>query len=609
MEDLRLYLFGAPRIEFKNQAVKLDRRKALALAAYLALSEQPQSRDALAALLWPELDDMHARSALRSTLRALTVDIPVDWLSADRMTVALKRDAIWIDVFEFTQRLGETGTHGHGADVVCDACVEPLKRAVDLYHADLLAGFHLADSPDFDEWHLTQSEWLRREYAEILHRLSNHFAEIDQLEQAINYALLWLASDPINEPAHRQLMRLYAANGQRSEALRQYKQCADILDRELATPPERQTSELYRVIQSDESPEGVLPDDMELSATSVMPPLPPLVIGREEALSEIKRRLGIGSDEVRPVTVVQGWPGAGKSTTVATLAHDRVIAHQFPDGVLWASLGEAPDIYGALDAWAAAFKLSDPGRARKVEEISALLTAILRNKRVLLIVDDVWRAEHVVPFRVGGQSCAMIFTSRLNDVANELAPGSADIYRLPLLDEAHGIELLKTLTPETVSDYPDEAQQLARDLEGLPLALHVAGRLLHAEARLGWGVRELLAELRTGASLLAAQAPSDMIGARGETSPTIAVLLKRSTDLLDEDYRLHYAYLSLFAPKPATFDLEAMQVAWNVPDPRPIARTLVNRGLLEPVGGGRFQMHALLVLHARALLEQLGDPT
>jgi hypothetical protein len=30
---------------------------------------------------------------------------------------------------------------------------------------------------------------------------------------------------------------------------------------------------------------------------------------------------------------------------------------------------------------------------------------------------------------------------------------------------------------------------------------------------------------------------------------------------------------------------------------------LVNRGLLEPLGGGRFQLHALLVLHARALLE------
>jgi hypothetical protein len=32
-------------------------------------------------------------------------------------------------------------------------------------------------------------------------------------------------------------------------------------------------------------------------------------------------------------------------------------------------------------------------------------------------------------------------------------------------------------------------------------------------------------------------------------------------------------------------------------------RTLVERGLLEPAAGGRFQMHALLVMHARTMFE------
>jgi hypothetical protein len=92
-----------------------------------------------------------------------------------------------------------------------------------------------------------------------------------------------------------------------------------------------------------------------------------------------------------------------------------------------------------------------------------------------------------------------------------------------------------------------------------------------------------------------------MLGARRDTSPTIAALLKRSTDLLDAETRRRFAYLGLFVPKPATFDLEAMAIAWEVNDPKPIARALVNRGLLEPVSGGRFQMHALLVLHAQSL--------
>ena len=88
--------------------------------------------------------------------------------------------------------------------------------------------------------------------------------------------------------------------------------------------------------------------------------------------------------------------------------------------------------------------------------------------------------------------------------------------------------------------------------------------------------------------------------ARGAIHPRRLLRLS-SADLLDAETRRRFAYLGLFVPKPATFDLEAMAIAWDVNDPKPIARALVNRGLLEPVSGGRFQMHALLVLHAQSL--------
>jgi hypothetical protein len=85
--------------------------------------------------------------------------------------------------------------------------------------------------------------------------------------------------------------------------------------------------------------------------------------------------------------------------------------------------------------------------------------------------------------------------------------------------------------------------------------------------------------------------------------PTVTVLLQRSTDHLDELTRDCFAFLGTFAPKPATFDLTAMKAVWHVEDPKPIARTLVDRGLLEPVPTiGRFQMHALLAMHALSLL-------
>ena len=287
-------------------------------------------------------------------------------------------------------------------------------------------------------------------------------------------------------------------------------------------------------------------------AYGVLPPLPSLVVGRERVLQDLKERAGIGG-ELRPATVVQGWPGVGKSTIVAALAHDPDIAQAFPDGVLWTSLGEAPNLLADLLVWAEALHLTSPGQVAQLETITAQLNAVLRDRRMLLIIDDLWQVEHAAPFKVGGHSCALVMTSRLNDVAQALAPTSYDLYRLPVLADESALELLGILSPETVASYPVEARELVRDLEGLPLAIQVAGRLLQNEARLGWGVGELLAALRQGAALLTAQVPSDMVGAGRDTTPTFSALLKRSTDALDLETREHFAYLGLFAPKPATF--------------------------------------------------------
>ena len=346
MDELRLYLFGLPRIEFQGRLIKIDRRKALALAAYLALSDRRQSRDTVANLFWPDLDRDHGRSALRSTLRALTTPVPFEWIEADRSTLALKQNVSWVDVHEFSALLSESEPHGHDADRLCEQCVPLYLRALELYQADFMNGFSLPDSVDYDDWQISQREWLRREFADIQRRLSVYYTNIQHYPQAIKFAQQWLAVDPFQEPAQRHLMRLYAANGQRSEALRQYSAAVELLEAELATTPEEETTQLYETILNghmtfvQNPPASVSP----ASASSVLPPLPSLVIGRDETFREIKRRLGVGSSEIHPITVIQGWPGVGKSTTVAMLAHDQEVAQQFPDGILWTSLGENPGI-------------------------------------------------------------------------------------------------------------------------------------------------------------------------------------------------------------------------------------------------------------------------
>lgn len=334
------------------------------------------------------------------------------------------------------------------------------------------------------------------------------------------------------------------------------------------------------------------------------PPRPPLVVGREDDIRRLKERLGVAAPQgqIQVLTAVSGWPGVGKTTVAAVLAHDPEIAAAFPDGVLWTSLGTDPRILAALDAWGRQLGIYDLLQGT-VEQASARLRAMLRERRMLLIVDDVWAPEHAMPFQVGGRSCALLVTTRARDVARALAPTPEALYRLPVLSIPAALQLLAALAPGIVEQHQVACEELVRELEALPLAIQVAGRLLYAEADYGLDVTTLIGDLREGARLLEAQVPPDRAEPEDGTIPTVAVLLQKSTDRLDSATRDRFALLGAFAPKPATFDLAAMAAVWAVDDAAPTMRTLVDRGLLEPSGPGRYWMHALLVTHAISLCD------
>ena len=338
----------------------------------------------------------------------------------------------------------------------------------------------------------------------------------------------------------------------------------------------------------------------DLVGSSILPAQPSLLIGRDHDIQQLKTRLRT-MQPTQVLTAMHGWPGVGKTTLAAALAHDPEIASRF-EGVLWASLGQQPSLFGELSAWGRALGVPDLHQARTLEEASQLLRGLLRTRRYLLIVDDAWRSEHIVPFNVGGSGCALLITTRLPEVARAIASTPDGVYILGILRDTDALELLRALAPSVVAEHATASQELVRDLEGLPLAIQVAGRLLHAEHSYGFGITELLEDIREGAKLIEAQAPADRTEVARETTPTVAALLQKSTDLLNEDVLVHFAYLGAFAPKPATFDTDAMQAVWQVADPKPTIRILLDRGLLEPTGEQRFWMHAILVAHARSFL-------
>ena len=256
MRRLRLGLLGPPRVEVDGAPIQVDTRKAIALLAYLAMRRERHGRDQLATLLWAERDVEHARGALRRTLSALNRALggSPGWLVADRASIGLDDRALDLDVSRFHDLLAACRGHGHPADRVCEACVRPLTEAVALHRGDFMESFAVRDAAGFEDWQLLEAERLRRQLAGALDRLVLGLAGGGAWEPAVEAARRRLGLDRLHEPAHRQLMRVYAWSGQRPAALRQYRDCVRALDQELGVPPLEETTALYRAIAQGRPP-------------------------------------------------------------------------------------------------------------------------------------------------------------------------------------------------------------------------------------------------------------------------------------------------------------------------------------------------------------------
>jgi WD40 repeat protein len=135
-------------------------------------------------------------------------------------------------------------------------------------------------------------------------------------------------------------------------------------------------------------------------------------VGRPDLVSAALRSL--------PGTVaLVGAGGFGKTTLAQAICRLPIIREKFPGGVLWVTIGENPsaaDLTSHLEFLAQVVsgeqqEFSDPGRA--AFRLGRLLDA---GPPVLLVIDDVWTAEHLAPFLQGGRKCSRLVTTRVRRV-------------------------------------------------------------------------------------------------------------------------------------------------------------------------------------------------
>ena len=220
LPNLRLFLFGSPHVELDGQAISIERRKTLALLAYLAVSGTRQQRDNLAVIFWPEFPPERSRSNLRREIFTLNSAIGNQWLDGDRNAVGLNPGIdLWVDARQFQKIHGSNQNTGEAARFTI------FEEAAHLYRGDFMAGFSLPNCPDFEEWQFFQREHLHSLYTTALKELATASYPEDEIEKAIGYALQWEMADPLNEAAYHLAIRLYLQIGQISAAKAQYQRC------------------------------------------------------------------------------------------------------------------------------------------------------------------------------------------------------------------------------------------------------------------------------------------------------------------------------------------------------------------------------------------------
>jgi hypothetical protein len=319
---------------------------------------------------------------------------------------------------------------------------------------------------------------------------------------------------------------------------------------EVVKPPPAYRGAAPLILAAPEKSRALDEDPGRLGQLVGVPLDEPHYVDRPDALVRLKERVLQGTELAAGITSanrsgrvgLHGMGGMGKTVLAQGFCHDAQVRRAFPDGIYWITIGQQPGLLAQQTSLLQ--MLGESAMAESISRARELLRARLAGKRVLLVIDDLWHAEHFQPFDIVTGMSRVLITTR---DAGVLTLVGAREEPLAKFDAGQAQRLLVQWAGIEAQDLPSSAARVAELCDYLPLALALAG------AQIADGVQwsTLIGELERG-----------RVEFLDHDYGSVFHSLGRSVDALSEAERARYLELAVF-PEDAQIPLETIARLWK----------------------------------------------
>lgn len=198
------------------------------LVIFLSLQERPLHRARVAGTLWPETIDQRAGANLRSALWRLN-QLGCGVIKASGACLQISRN-VRVDLHETVARAHQVLFTEEGVDELDTSS----------FCFDLLPGW-------YDDWLIIEQERFHQLRLRALECVCERLTECGQYARALEAGLAAVAAEPLRESAHRALIKVHLAEGNRAEGVRQFHFYEKLLHDEIGLAPSQLILDLLQI--------------------------------------------------------------------------------------------------------------------------------------------------------------------------------------------------------------------------------------------------------------------------------------------------------------------------------------------------------------------------